>query len=505
MSERRLITLALFVATFLVALDTSVIATAMPTVIGQIGGIHLYAWVFSAYLLTSTVTVPIYGKLADLFGRKPVFLFSVTAFLIGSMLCGQAQTMEQLILFRLLQGLGAGGVLPITQTILGDVFPLEERARITGLFSTVWGVAGILGPGIGGFLTEHVSWRWVLYVNFPLCVLSIVLIWRFLQERIEHRGHRIDYLGALTLSASVVSLLLALQTSGNQQLALTLYVLAIILVPVFIWQERRATEPLVPLWLFARRAIGVSTLGGLVLGAALYGQSTFLAPFVQGVMGATPTLAGFILAGSSIGWPLASAIGGRLLLRFGFRVPCVLGGLILTAGFVALLFLTPESSLLMPLGISAVLGFGFGFYSVATILAAQAAVGWEHRGVVTSASQFSRNIGGTVGVSVAGAIFTAGVVAATGSSLNANDVLSASARATLSPADLAALRGLLADSLRSVYVLFVGVAAVATVIAAFLPGGQVSEPGGPSAADEGGVRAQPLTDQTNPSKATSLG
>src|ERR1043166_9720163 len=192
MSERRLITLALFVATFLVSLDASVVATAMPTVIGQIGGIQLYAWVFSAYLLTSTVTVPIYGKLADLYGRKPVFLFSVAVFLVGSMLCGQAQTMVQLIAFRLSQGLGAGGVLPITQTLLADVFPLEQRARITGLFSTVWGISGILGPAIGGFLTEHVSWRWVFYVNFPLCVLSIVLVSRFFHERLQRRGHSID-------------------------------------------------------------------------------------------------------------------------------------------------------------------------------------------------------------------------------------------------------------------------------------------------------------------------
>ncbi|HEX8968615.1 MAG TPA: MFS transporter, partial [Chloroflexota bacterium] len=201
MSDRRLITLALFVATFLVSLDASVVSTAMPTVIGQIGGIHLYAWVFSAYLLTSTVTVPIYGKLADLFGRKPVFLSSIAVFLVGSMLCGQAQTMEQLIAFRLLQGLGAGGVLPINQTILGDVFPLEQRARISGLFSTVWGVSGLLGPGIGGFLTEHVSWRWVFYVNFPLCVLSMLLISKFLHERIQRRNHSIDYLGAVMLSA----------------------------------------------------------------------------------------------------------------------------------------------------------------------------------------------------------------------------------------------------------------------------------------------------------------
>jgi EmrB/QacA subfamily drug resistance transporter len=470
-SERRLITLALFVATFLVSLDASVVSTAMPTVIGQIGGIQLYAWVFSAYLLTSTVTVPIYGKLADLYGRKPVFLFSIAVFMVGSMLCGQSQTMEQLITFRLIQGLGAGGVLPMNQTILGDVYPLEQRARITGLFSTIWGISGLLGPAIGGFLTEHASWRWVFYVNFPLCVLSLVLVARFLHERVERRGHRIDYVGAITLSASVVCLLLGLQATDDRRLAVGLYVVAAALVPIFVWQERRASEPLVPLWLFRRRAIGVSTLGGLLLGWALYGQSTFMPPYVQGVMGASPTVSGFILAGSSVSWPVASTIGGRALLRLGFRIPCVLGGILLTLGFVMLLFVSPTSSLLAPLAVTAVLGLGFGFYAVCTILAAQSAVGWEHRGVVTSANQFSRNIGGTIGVSVAGALFTAGLMAGA-TTVDPNDLLSPAVRAALAPETLSALQALLASSLRSVYVLFVGVAAVATLIAAFLPGGR---------------------------------
>src|SRR5438552_4196108 len=310
----------------------------MPTVIGQIGGIQLYAWVFSAYLLSSTVSMPIYGKLADLFGRKPVLLSGTALFLGGSMLCGQSQTMEQLIAFRLLQGLGAGGILPITQTLMGDIFPLEQRARITGLFSTVWGVSGLLGPAVGGFLAEHVSWRWVFYVNFPLCVLSMLLISRFLHEHIQHRRHSIDYLGAAALSASVALLLL----------------------------------------------------------------------------------------------------------------------------------LTPDAGLWMPADAELVLGFGFGFYTVTTVLAAQAAVGWEHRGVVTSASQFARNIGGTVGVSIAGAIFAAGVVGANGAGINPNDLLSPATRADLAGGDLAMLQTLLAGALRSVYVLFIVMAVLATAIAAFL-------------------------------------
>jgi EmrB/QacA subfamily drug resistance transporter len=484
-SERRLVTLALFVGTFLVALDSSVVSTAMPTVIGQIGGIRLYAWVFSAYLLTSTVTVPIYGKLADLFGRKPVFLFATATFLIGSILCGQAQSMEQLIGFRLLQGLGAGGVLPITQTILGDVFPLEQRARISGLFSTIWGVAGLLGPGIGGFLTEQVSWRLVFYVNLPLCVLSIILTSAFLHERIQRRRRSIDYLGAISLSASVTLLLLGLQTTDNLAQQVLLYGLAAALIPVFIWQERRALEPMIPLWLFRRRLIGISTLGGLLLGIALYGQSTFLPPFVQGVMGATPTVSGFVLASSSLSWPAASTIGGRLLLRWGFRGPCVLGGALITVGFLLLLLLTPESGLWLPAAIEFVLGLGFGFYAVVTLLAAQTAVGWEHRGVVTSASQFSRNIGGTIGVSVAGAIFAAGVASGAGAGVNPNEVLSASLRAGLSAADLGVLQNVLANSLRPVYILFIVVGILATLVAALLPAGtpsQVSDAGAKDAA-----------------------
>ncbi len=361
-------------------------------------------------------------------------------------------------------------MLPINQTLLGDIYPLEERARITGLFSTIWGVSGLLGPAIGGFLTEHVSWRWCFYVNLPLCVLTILLIARFLHERVVRQGHSIDYFGALTLSGSVASLLVALQTTDNPGLAAGLYALAAVLVPVFIWRERRAPEPLMPLWLFRKRAIGVSTLGGLLLGWALYGQSTFMPPYVQGVMGATPTVSGFILAGSSVSWPIASTIGGRLLLRLGFRFPCVLGGAILTAGFGLLLFVGPDSSLLAPLAVTAVLGLGFGFYAVSIILAAQSAVGWEHRGVVTSANQFARNIGGTIGVSIAGAIFTAGVLTSS-TPVNPNDLLDPTIRAGLAPDVLAALQALLASSLRSVYELFVGVALVATLVALFLPSG----------------------------------
>ncbi len=439
----------------------------MPTVIGQIGGIQLYAWVFSAYLLTNTVSVPIYGKLADLYGRKPVFLVATAIFLISSMLCGQSQTMEQLILFRLLQGLGGGGMLPITQTILGDVYTVEERARIGGLFSTIWGISGLLGPAIGGFFTEHVSWRWVFYVNSPLCVLAMLLVWRFLHEQVEHKRHRIDLFGAATLSAVVVLLLVGLQARAP-----LLYLAAAALVPVFVWQERRAAEPLVPLHLFAQRAIGMSTLGGLLLGCLLFSQSTFVPPFVQAAMGATPTISGFVLAGASVGWPLASTAGGPLLLRWGYRRVCLIGAVLTSIGFVLLWRMPAEASLLVPAAIQCVIGAGFGFSSIVLMIAAQNAVGWQQRGVVTSAHQFARSIGGTIGVSIAGAIFSAGVISVAGAGVNPNDLLAAESRARLPLAELLVLEQALVGALRSVYAVLVGVALLGVVVAALLPGGR---------------------------------
>jgi predicted MFS family arabinose efflux permease len=264
-------------------------------------------------------------------------------------------------------------------------------------------------------------------------------------------------------------------------------VAAIALFPVFVWQERRAPEPLVPLWLFGRRVIGVSTLAGVLLGIALYGQSAFVPPFIQGVMGATPTVSGFVLAGSSISWPIASTIGGRLLLRFGFRLPCILGGALLTAGFALLLLLGPASPLWLPVAVECVMGAGFGFVTISTVLAAQTAVGWEHRGVVTSANQFARNMGGTVGVSIAGAIFTVGVASLTVTGVDPNDLLSPSVRATLPAGSLGLLETVLTDALHSVYGMFTVVSAAVILVGLFLPGGrphQVSDAGEAESAGE---------------------
>jgi EmrB/QacA subfamily drug resistance transporter len=467
--DKRLIAIATLAATFLIGLDTSIIATAMPTVVAQLGGVHLYAWVFSGYLLTSTVTVPIYGKLADLYGRKPIFLVATGIFLLGSMLCGQAQTMEQLIAFRLLQGLGAG-LQAVVFTIVGDVYPLEERARMNGIFSATWSLAAILGPSVGGFLTEQVDWRWVFYVNLPFCLLAMGLVWRFLHERVVRRPHQIDYVGSVLLAATVGAFLFGLQ-DGQGALRALLLAAAAVGLGLFVWHEARAAEPILPPGLFRRRIISASLLGGFFMGMLLFTQGSFVPPYVQGVMGASPLLAGLVLAGTSIGWPAGSVLSGRIIIRWGYRAAGLAGGVLLVLGSVWLRLLRPDDSLWVATGTQVVLGVGFGFLSAVTLISVQNAVSWEQRGVVTSASQFARSMGGTLGVSVAGAVFAA-AIAATLAGADPGALLTAEGRATIPPALLAEQRDALAGALRAVFTLGMGVAAAALVSLAFLPGGK---------------------------------
>src|SRR5690349_5032852 len=250
-----LVTLGLMLGTALAALDTTIVGTALPSIVGKLGGITLYSWIFSAYLLTSTTTVPIYGKLADLYGRKPMFLFGAALFLIGSVACGSAQTMVQLIVFRAIQGLGAGAVMPIVLTIIGDIFALEERARMQGLFSGVWALSSIIGPALGGLIVDHFSWRWVFYINIPFGLLSALLLIIAFKEKVERKKLSLDYIGTLTLTGGIVALLFALLQGGtnwawNSLQSISLFSLAAILLVLFLYYERRAHEPILPLTLF---------------------------------------------------------------------------------------------------------------------------------------------------------------------------------------------------------------------------------------------------------------
>src|SRR5437016_3638906 len=328
-----IVTIALMLGMSLAALDTTIVGTAMPTIVGKLGGITLYSWVFSVYLLTSTTSVPIYGKLADLFGRKPVFLFGTTLFLIGSVASGASQSMEQLIVFRAIQGLGAGAVLPIVLTIIGDIFALEERARVQGLFSGVWATSSIVGPALGGLIVDHFSWRWVFYINIPFGLLSAFLLIIALKENVERKKHSIDYLGTVTLTGGITALLFAMLQGGatwawTSVPSLSLFALSVALIALFLFQEARASEPILPLTLFTNRIITISSIGGVILGVVMFGITSYVPLFVQVVRGGTATSAGVTLGPLLLAWPIAAAFSGKIILRYGYRLTAVVAALL---------------------------------------------------------------------------------------------------------------------------------------------------------------------------------
>jgi EmrB/QacA subfamily drug resistance transporter len=470
----------------LAALDATVVATALPTIVGNLGGLNLFSWVFSIYLLTSTVGVPLCGKLADIYGRKPVLLAGCTVFLLGSFLCGLSQSMEQLIFFRAIQGLGAGAVMPVVMTVIGDLFPIEERARIQGLTSSVWGISGIAGPALGALLTESVGWRWVFYVNMPFGLAAILIFWYFFHEQVQKREHSLDFRGVALLSGAIVSLLLALLQSvdtygwtGNE--TLILFGLALVLLSAFIWQERRAKEPLLPLQLFSNRIISIACLAGFTSGGLMFGISSYVPLFIQGVYGGSAIDAGLILGPVSVAWPVGSTIAGRLIPKVGYYPCAVLGAICLTIGPAILLLMDRDTTRLIPLTAVVFEGLGMGLSMSALIISVQNAVDWSQRGVATALTQFVRTIGGSIAVAIMGAMLTAqlsnrferieGVPAGT----EANDLLNETTRSALPAEVLRAMQEALAASLHETYILVALCGALTLLIMLFFPKGRADE------------------------------
>jgi EmrB/QacA subfamily drug resistance transporter len=450
---------ALLLSIFLAAMEMTVVSTAMPTVVGDLGGLHLYAWAFAAYMLTSTVTVPIYGKVADLRGRKPVMLAGLALFLAGSFACGHADSMGELIAFRAIQGLGAGAVQPIGLTIVGDLFDVRERARMQGVFGAVWGLAGLAGPLLGGAIVHTLGWRWVFYVNLPFGVGSAAVLWWAYHERPERHEHKLDLGGAALLTGTVVAALLAARSPRAGMVAIPV---ALAAFAAFLLVERRVKEPLLPLDLFAQRVIAVASASGALVGAAMISMVTFVPLWVQSVLGATPTQAGASIALMAVGWPLASALSGRLLPRVGYR-RLVRGGL----GLVALaalglaLTLRPGVRLVVVELLTFAYGLGLGFANTPLIIAVQSSVPWNRRGVATSSTMFFRTIGGTLAVGILGGVL-ANALAGSGASQEVAEKLLGPERTLLPPALVAGLSSALQGAMG---IVFWAVAAIA--LAAF--------------------------------------
>jgi EmrB/QacA subfamily drug resistance transporter len=465
-AERRWVTAAILLGMFLAAVEATAVATAMPTAVSDLGSVERYSWAFSAYLLTSTTTVPMFGKLADLHGRRTVYLAATAIFLIGSVLCGAAANMEQLILFRALQGVGAGGVMPVAITVIGDIYSLEERGRMQGVFSGVWALASITGPAVGGLLTDALSWRWVFLINVPFGVLSAGILMIMLREETARRERRLDVAGTLALTLGVGLLLLGIQEgsaawgwrawpTGAALLA------AGGLLALFIRQERRAVEPMLPLDLFRQPVISAASLGAVVIGTLLFPLTAFVPMFAQGVRGGTAAEAGAALMPMMIGWPIASTLAGWWLMRLGYRTLALIGAAFALGGGILLALVRADSpTLLLPAAVG-MLGLGLGFVSTPLIVAVQAAVPWQRRGVATSSQQFFRTIGGALAVGILGAVLNANL-AEHGIARLAQDALEPATRATLSAADVARASLGLADGLQRIF-LVLALAAAATV------------------------------------------
>jgi MFS family permease len=411
-THRPLVLAAVMAANFMVAIEATIVSTAMPQIVGQLGGLPLYSWVFAAFLLTQTATTVVFGKLADLAGRKLVMLVGIAAFLVGSILCGFAWSMPSLIVFRLVQGIGAGAVQPTAMTIVGDLYSAHERGKIQGWLASVWAVSAILGPLAGGLIIQYFSWAWIFWMNLPIGALAAAGFWAFLHEKTARGRGRIDHLSAGIFTVAIAAImadLTALSTSGRLEIGLTTLV-AVVAVALFVLQERRSPEPMISLQLWGRRPIAAANGASLLAGMVMIGLTTFLPMFVQGVMQKSPLIGGFALSAMVLGWPIGATVGVRGFRRFGVRSVLRVGGVLIPLGSLVFLVLNGESSpIVAGLG-SLVIGLGMGLSSSASIILIQEIVDWSERGSVTASYLFARSLGSTFGATVFGAVLNFGLL-----------------------------------------------------------------------------------------------
>ncbi len=419
-SPRALATVGVLGGVFLAAIEATIVATAMPTVVGQLGGLDHYSWVFSAYILTSTVTMPLWGRLSDLYGRRRLYLAAVAWFLAGSALSGLSLSMAQLVACRAIQGVGAGGLLPLGITIIGELYTLEERPRAQGFFSLVWGVASIAGPLAGGFITDQLSWRWVFFLNLPFGAVAAGFVGWALPAHRPSRSHTLDVRGAVALAGAITVLLLALEEVGARDRAMSAtWVLAAFAVSLgflllFVRLERRSPEPILPLDLFRNRFLASATVTGFLTGMAMFGVMSFVPLFVQSALSRSATQAGSALTPLLLGWVVTSLVTSRVLPRVGFR-PMVVSGLVCAcAGFAGLVQVTRFAPVWWLHASLALMGIGMGMTMLSLVIVQQSAVPLERLGTATSLGQFSRSIGAAFGVAMMGAIMGASLADADG-------------------------------------------------------------------------------------------
>ena len=472
-SWRPLVLAACLMATFMAAVESSIVATTIPTIVADLGGFNVFSWVFTIFLLTQAVSIPVYGRLADLYGRKPVMFGGIGLFLTGTFLCGLAWDMPSLICFRALEGIGAGAIQPMAATILGDIYSPTERGKVQGLVSSVFGVSAVIGPSLGAFLIQYVSWRVVFWVNVPIGIAAVAMLALFLKETVQHRRHRIDWLGSLLLLIAIGALMLALVQGGQLGFGMVAGLTglgAAALVVLFV-HERRTPEPMLPLELWrTNRLVVVGSLGSCFAGAVMMGVSAFLPAYVQGAMGHTAIAGGLVLGAMSVSWAVASILGARLMARTSYRLVAVLGALALVAGCAMLVLLRPGDGPWMASAGSFVIGIGMGFCSTVFIVSIQASVPWRQRGAATSSSMFLRFAGQAMGAAGCGAVLNFTMLRLDPEAAHAVDkMLDLGVRASMPAAEVVRLTDILAQSLHNAYLLAAALAVVTLAISFYLP------------------------------------
>jgi EmrB/QacA subfamily drug resistance transporter len=408
-STRGPILIALMVTTGLIAIDATILATAVPTIVADLGGFSSFPWLFSIYLLTQAVSVPIYSKLSDTIGRKPVILLGIGLFVLGSILCGFAWSMPALIAFRAVQGLGAGAVQPMAITIAGDIYTVAERAKAQGYIASVWGASAVIGPTLGGVFSEFLTWNWIFFVNVPLGLAAAWLLIRHFHEKVHRTTHRIDWAGGALLTVGTSLLILALLEGGNAWAwssppSVGAFTAGLLMLVAFMLVERRAAEPVLPLWVLSRRLLGTTALIGVGVGVMLMGITTYVPTYLEALVDASPLTSGLTLATLTIGWPIAASNAGKVYLRFGFRTTVLIGAVVVILGTAGLAATSTTPSILLVGLFCFVIGAGLGFVAAPSLIAAQSSVGWGERGVVTGANMFARSMGSAVGVAALGAL-----------------------------------------------------------------------------------------------------
>lgn len=414
-SKRRwAVTIGVMTGMFIAALEATVVGTAMPTVIASLGGINQYSWVFTAYIVTSTVTVPVWGKLSDLYGRRMLYQAGIFIFLLGTLLSGLSDSMMQLIIFRAIQGLGAGALVPLGMTIIGDIFTLQERSRMQAFFGGVWGLSSVIGPVLGGFLTDQLSWRWVFFINLPIGIAAAAIIGFALKEPKLTEKPSIDYAGAGLLMTAISLMMLVMVESTSLKILISpfnlmLLATSVILLMVFFWVEKRAKDPIIPFDLFRNKTVSVSVGAGFLAGVAMFGVISFVPLFAQGALGLTATQAGSLLMPLMLSWVSMSVVGGRLLLKISYRIITIAGFVFLTVGFILLAMFERETARVWLYVDLILVGAGLGLTMLTLLIAVQQAVERNQLGIATSLNQFSRSIGGAFGVAIMGTFLTAGL------------------------------------------------------------------------------------------------